>query len=162
MTLPIPRTHLLALSIALAVAIGILLTVLRLRARGYGEPERFPFEGCRPMSERELVLYWRLRKVMPDQMVLAQVALSRILRVQRGHDARRWLNRIDRMTVDFLVCLPDGTIAAAIELDDASHDVERRRLADAKKSQALASAGIKLLRYREPPNEIEIRRVFLE
>jgi very-short-patch-repair endonuclease len=108
------------------------------------------------------VVYWRLRKVLPEQMVLSQVAVSRFLRVEKGHDFRGWLNRVDRMTVDFLVCLPDGTIVAAIELDDNSHDLDERVLADAKKTKALESAGIKLLRWRELPTEADLRRAFLE
>ncbi len=144
------------------IAIIVLTMILRARMGSIADLERFPFERTAPLSPPEQVLYWRLRKIMPEQIVLAQVALSRIVRVQKGHDFRRWLNRINRMTVDFLVCLADGTIVAAIELDDASHDVDDRMFADAKKSKALESAGIKLLRFRELPSERELRRTFLE
>lgn len=149
-------------SLVIVVAVVVILTILRTAMGTAGEPERYPFEMTRPLSEREQVLYWRLRKVLPDQMILAQVAVSRILRVEKGHDFRTWLNRINRMTVDFLVCLPDGTIVAAVELDDSSHDVDERALADAKKTKALESAGIKLLRFREIPSELELRKAFLE
>lgn len=144
------------------IAVVVVITIMRTTMGTVAEPERFPFEQTRPLSEREQVLYWRLRKVLPDQMVLAQVAVSRILRVEKGHDFRAWLNRISRMSVDFMVCLPDGTIVAAIELDDASHDIDERLLADAKKSKALESAGIKLLRFREIPTEQELHKAFLE
>lgn len=144
------------------IAVVVVITIMRTTMGTVAEPERFPFEQTRPLSEREQVLYWRLRKVLPDQMVLAQVAVSRILRVEKGHDFRAWLNRISRMSVDFIVCLPDGTIVAAIELDDASHDIDERLLADAKKSKALESAGIKLLRFREIPTEQELHKAFLE
>ncbi len=149
---------LLFLFILLAIAA---LCAIALRGRAPGERARFPFSQCRPLSEREQVLYWRLRKVLPDQMILAQVAISRILRVDRGNNSRAWLNRINRMTVDFLVCLPDASIVAAIELDDASHLAADRIAADAKKENALSSAHIKLLRYRELPSEDEIRTAFL-
>lgn len=155
-------TTLFVVALAIVVFAVVLLTILRTTMGTAGEPERYPFEQTRPLSETEQVLYWRLRKVLPDQMILAQVAVSRIVRVEKGHDFRAWLNRINRMTVDFLICLPDGTIVAAIELDDASHDVDERVLADAKKSKALESAGIKLLRFREIPSEQELRKAFLE
>ena len=131
------------------------------REKSKYDPNRFPFETSRPLTEREQVFYWRLRKVLPEQMVLAQVSLSCILRVEKGNDTRAWLNRINRMTVDFLVCLPDATVVAAIELDDSSHDRSDRIAADAKKDKALQSAGIKLLRFRDLPTEDELRRAFL-
>jgi hypothetical protein len=162
-----PTLTLVITMAVLLLAAAALLTWRRQRRAGAREPmpglaERYPFLQVRPLSEREQVLYWRLRHVMPDLMVLAQVGMSRILRVEKGHDFRAWLNRIDRMTVDFVVCLADGTIVAAIELDDHSHEADERALADAKKAKALESAGVKLLRYRELPSETDLRRVFLE
>ena len=133
----------------------------RRRAKANLDPGRYPFTQCRPLTEREQVLYWRLRKVMPEQMVLAQVGLSSFLRVEKGSNFNTWFNRINRMSVDFLVCLPDATIAAAIELDDSSHDRPDRIVADIKKDKALESAGIKFLRYRDVPTEEDLRKAFV-
>jgi very-short-patch-repair endonuclease len=149
------------IAIAIAVVLGLALAAAVRALRR--EPEGpMPFEQCRPLTEREQVLYWRLRKVMPEEIVLAQVAVSRILRVKKGHNFRAWMNRVDRMTVDFLVCLPDGTIVAAVELDDASHGSPIRIARDDKKNQALQAAGIKLLRYANVPDEEQLRKAFLE
>ena len=149
------------IAIAIAVVLGLALAAVIRSSRR--EPEGpMPFEQCRPLTEREQVLYWRLRKVMPEEIVLAQVAVSRILRVKKGHNFRAWMNRVDRMTVDFLVCLPDGTIVAAVELDDASHGSPIRIARDDKKNQALQAAGIKLLRYANVPDEEQLRKAFLE
>lgn len=153
---------LLVVALVVLVAAIAIFTLMRTSMATMGEPERYPFEMTHPLTEREQVLYWRLRKVLPEQMILAQVAVSRIVRVEKKHNFRAWLNRINRMTVDFLVCLPDGTIVAAIELDDATHDLDERMLADAKKSKALESAGIKLLHFRDVPTEQEIHKAFLE
>lgn len=147
----------IAATLAALIVAGWLLAKRR-RVAGVA----FPFDQCRPMTEREQVLYWRLRKVLPDEIVLAQVAISRFIRVRKGHNARSWLNRIDGMTVDFLVCLPDGTIVAAIELDDPTHGAPIRILRDDKKTRALESAGIKLLRYASVPDEAQLRKAFLE
>jgi hypothetical protein len=141
------------------VAAAVLFFALQRRDR---HEEILPFEQVRPLTEREQVLYWRLRKVMPDEIVLAQVAVSRILKVRRGYDLRAWMNRVDRMTVDFVVCLPDSTIVAAIELDDASHGSPVRIARDDKKNKALAAAGIKLLRYATVPDEEQLKKAFLE
>jgi very-short-patch-repair endonuclease len=153
-------TWLLVLLAVLVVMAAAVLDLVRKQApKG---PQAFPFEQCRPLTEREQVLYWRLRNVLPDEIVLAQVALSRILRVRKGHGFRSWLNRVDRMTVDFLVCLPDATIVAVVELDDASDGSPVRILADDRKTRALQSAGIKLLRYANVPDEAQLRKAFLE
>ena len=154
-------TVLLAGVVIVLVMIAIAAMKFLRREDSKSEPNRFPFAASRPLTEREQVLYWRLRKVLPEQMVLAQVALSRMVRVEKGNDPRAWLNRINRMTVDFLVCLPDATIVAAIELDDDSHAAVDRVTADAKKDKALESAGIKLLRFRDMPTEDELRHAFL-
>ncbi len=151
---------LLAGLVIVLVVVAIALAK-RLASRETTSDQRFPFVVSRPLTEREQVLYWRLRKALPEQMVLAQVALSRIVRVEKGNDVRAWLNRVNRMTVDFLVCLPDATIVAAIELDDSSHAPPDRVAADAKKNKALNSAGIKLLRFRDLPSEDELRNAFV-
>jgi very-short-patch-repair endonuclease len=64
--------------------------------------------------------------------------------------------------VDFVVCLPDSTIVAAVELDDASHGSPVRIARDDKKNKALQAAGIKLLRYANVPDEAQLRKAFLE
>ncbi len=155
-------TILFAVSLGIVVLVVVFFAMMRTTMGTAAEPERFPFEQTRPLTDREQVLYWRLRTVLPDQMILSQVAVSRIVRVEKGHDFRTWLNRINRMSVDFVVCLPDGTIVAAIELVDAADEFDERSLADAKKTKALGSAGIKLLRWREVPSELELRRAFFE
>src|SRR3954464_7308095 len=103
------------IAIAIVIVLGLAIAAAVFVLRGQREGP-MPFEQCRPLTAREQVLYWRLRKVMPEEIVLAQVAVSRILRVKKGHNFRAWMNRVDRMTVDFVVCLPDGTIVAAVEL----------------------------------------------
>jgi very-short-patch-repair endonuclease len=150
------------LVIAVIVLLGLAAAAALFLARRSRAAEPFPFEQMRPLTQREQVLYWRLRKVLPEEIVLAQVAVSRILRVKKGHNVRAWMNRVDRMTVDFVVCLPDGTIVAAVELDDASHGSPVRIARDDKKNQALQAAGIKLLRYANVPDEDQLRKAFLE
>jgi hypothetical protein len=125
-----------------------------------GDPESYPFESRVPLNDRERELYWRLRALLPDGIILSQVGLSRILRVRSGHDFRVWFKRINRMTIDFLVCRGDATIIAAIELDDAPHGAAEQRVADARKTRALESAGIRLLRFREIPADAELRAMF--
>jgi len=80
-------------------------------------------------------------------MVLAQVQLLQVLNFQRGRRSPGILNRISQLSLDFLILNPDTSIVMAVELDDATHSRESRRQADARKSHALQSAGIPLVRW---------------
>lgn len=149
----------LVILIASLALLGVVFFFVRGSAATPGEPSEYPFEARPPLNDRERELYWRLRRILPDDIVLAQVGLSRILRVRAGHDFRVWFKRINRMTIDFLVCRGDSTIVAAIELDDAPHGEAERKIADERKSRALESAGIRLLRFREIPDDAQLRQL---
>jgi Protein of unknown function (DUF2726) len=122
----------------------------------------WPFYSKRPLSQVEQVLYHRLVAALPEHIVLAQVPLSRVIGVKKGFSARGWLNRINRMSFDFVVCLKDSTVMAAIELDDRSHESADRVQADVKKSRAASSAGIRLVRWNVKglPDPDDIRHAF--
>jgi len=147
----------LVILIACLALVGVVFFFVRASRGTPGEPTEYPFESRAPLNDRERELYWRLRAMMPGDIVLSQVGLSRILRVRAGHDFRVWFKRINRMTIDFLVCRADATIVAAIELDDAAHGEAERQLEDERKAKALESAGIRVLRFRQMPTERELR-----
>lgn len=115
------------------------------------QDEVWPYYAKRPLSHVEQILYYRLIQALPQHMVLAQVSLSRLLGVQRGHPHLTWFNRINCMSADFVVCGKDASVVAVIELDDASHRLDERIKADAKKDKALASAGISVVRWPVKP-----------
>ena len=125
--------------------------------------EVWPFYQRKPLSAPEQVLYFRLVKALPDHIILGQVQLSRLLGVRKGNNAQAWLNRINRMSADFVVCKKDSSIVAVIELDDATHTAEKRLQADAKKDKALASAEIKVHRWhvKAIPDEAQIKATLL-
>jgi Protein of unknown function (DUF2726) len=104
-------------------------------------------------------------KSLPECVVLAQVPLSSFLFVKKGNNFQAWnnrINRINRMSVDYLVCLQDMTIVAAIELDDKTHERPMRQTADEKKNAVLQDANVHLIRWRVNalPSDEEIRRAF--
>lgn len=138
---------LMAVIVLLILFGGIALAVLRAKSEGGSTSGPWPFSLRKPLTEPEQVLYFRLCNALPDHMVLAQVGLTRFLGVKRGHNTRAWNNRINRMSIDFLVCNKDASVVAAIELDDASHQRLDRVNADEKKDKALRAAGVRLLRW---------------
>lgn len=149
------------ITLLLLVVIGILFFLKSRTASPVSEEGPWPFYARRLMSAPEQVLYFRLVEALPDRVVLAQVQLSRILGVQKGANQQSWLNRISRMSADFVICTRDATVVAVVELDDASHDRADRQAADAKKDKALASAGIPVVRWpvKAIPDAAAIRQV---
>lgn len=145
--------------IFLVALAAVAITILKLRAEAASNATPWPFYAKKPLTQPEQILYHRLVAAMPECIVLAQVQLSRMLAVKKGFKFHEWNNRINRMSVDFLVCLKDSTIVAAIELDDKTHDKPSRMAADAKKERALSSAGVALVRWHVStlPDEATIR-----
>ncbi len=139
------------LLIVLVVAIiAIIIAVLYLKAKskaGSGS-EIWPFYAKKPLSPPEQILYFRLIEALPEYIILAQVQLSRLLGVMKGHNHLSWSNRINRMSADFVVCNKDSSIVAVIELDDSTHEKPDRQTADSKKDKALEAAEIKIIRWQ--------------
>lgn len=141
---------LVAVLIAVVVAIGMVKSRVNAPLSG-------GYRARKPLSEPEQVLFWRLREAIPECVVLSQVSFGRFVEpsaVERG-TRQALFNRISRKTVDFLICLPDFTLVAAVELDDASH----RASLDAKRDAILKSAGIPILRMnvRDIPSVEQLR-----
>jgi hypothetical protein len=134
-----------------------------LKKRGMpGITGEWPFYAKKALTKPEQVLYYRLVAALPEFIVLAQVQLSRVLGIKKGHNSNHWNNRINRMSLDYVVCLKDFTVVAVVELDDKTHLKAHRIDADSKKEKALTSAGIKLLRWNVVglPDEAAIRKAF--
>ncbi|HEX4051330.1 MAG TPA: DUF2726 domain-containing protein [Steroidobacteraceae bacterium] len=96
------------------------------------------------LTERELALYHRLVHSLPEHIVLAQVHLLQVLEFWPGGRTQALFNRISQLSIDFLVLNADTSIVAAIELDDGRPS---RPWADARKTHALKSAGVPLIRW---------------
>ncbi|WP_307753727.1 DUF2726 domain-containing protein [Xanthomonas albilineans] len=119
----------------------------------------WPFYGMRVLTNSEQVLYWRLVEALPENIVLAQVQLSRFLGVRKGNGRIQWLNKVNQKSADFIVCNKDFSVLTVIELDDASHDRPGRDKADADKTKAITDAGLRIIRWhvKSMPNSAQIR-----
>ena len=109
----------------------------------------WPFYPSYAMTRNEQEVYWKLVQALPDYIVLAQVQASRVLKVKRGENNQAWLNRISRMSYDYLICNKSAYPLLVIELDDSTHEWASRQDADCCKEMALAGAGIKIVRWRK-------------
>jgi Protein of unknown function (DUF2726) len=158
----IPAIAILVLAAVVVFAIKRLALERRDDESSVGPPHPWPFESRPPLTAIEQTLYFRLVKSLPECVVLAQVPLSSFLFVKKGNNFQAWNNRINRMSVDYLVCLQDMTIVAAIELDDKTQERTMRQVADEKKNAVLQDANVHLVRWRASalPSDEEIRQAF--
>lgn len=139
------------IALPLLFVVALLVNALKAwrRKQMYTLKKRWPLEP-KPhvLSERERELFQRLRTALPGYVVLAQVQVIQLLAFERGRWTRGIFNRMCQLSVDFVVLRPDTSIVAAVELDDATHERSDRRDADARKTHALQSAGIQLVRWK--------------
>jgi very-short-patch-repair endonuclease len=150
----------LVMAAVLVIAAAVFIKKRRLTP---SDDKPWPYYLKKPLTDPEQVLYHRLMKVLPDHMVLAQVQLSRLLGVKRGESFATWHNRINQKSVDFVVCRRDSSVIAVVELDDSTHNRPSRQNADAQKDKALASAGVKVVRWAVTslPDEAAIREILV-
>jgi len=147
--------------VVFVVLVAVALIVLKKNRPGNVDGA-WPFYVRKPLSAPEQVLYFRLCKALPENIVLAQVGLSRFLGVKKGNNFQAWMNRINRMSADFVVCAKDSSVLAVVELDDSTHERAHRKQADAKKDKAIAAAGIRIVRWnvKTIPDDSAIRLTF--
>jgi very-short-patch-repair endonuclease len=83
--------------------------------------------------------------------VYAQVRLADLISVKPGTEKSKRTsaqNRINQKHADFVLCEPSTlAIVCAVELDDSSHQREKRKVRDAFVEQACAAAGLPLARF---------------
>lgn len=115
--------------------------------------ENLPYEQRKPLTSTEAILYYHLVEALPECIILPQVQLSRFIRIKNISWLKRaglsyaLQNRIAQQSIDYLVCLKDFTIVAAVELDDKSHNNPKVKMLDKKKEESLKAAGVDLIRW---------------
>lgn len=134
-----------------AAIIYVAIVLFKKAAKGKvsksSENDAWPVGGKKTLlSPVEQIVFNRLTEAFPDWIVLAQVALSQMVVVLRTEQKSAVRNRIDKKVVDFVICRPDTSVVAAIELDGASHQAASRSKSDDTKSRVLEAAGIPLIR----------------
>ena len=122
--------------------------------------KKWPYYKKQLLTKPEQILYFKILEALPEYLIFAQVQLSQILGVEKGYSYSEWYNRINRMSVDFVVCNKAAEIVALIELDDSTHEKEDRKEADRKKDKACKDAGIRLIRWnvKAIPDKAQIRK----
>jgi len=121
-------------------------------------PKHFKHYEARPslfVNRSEAQLYSILYRSLPPHLhLMSKVRLEDVVKVSSAlerKDSYSLRGRIKSRHVDFLLIRPDGTPAAAIELDGKSHGASTRN-ADALKNGIFQAVGIPLYRIRVGEN----------
>ena len=119
----------------------------------------WPFYLKQAFTRPERVLYHRLVNALPDRIVLAQVHVARMLGIKKEFYTHEWINRLNRMSYDFVILSNDFSILAVIELDDISHENSHRVIASRKKEKATLATGTIFIRWNvsKLPDETAIQ-----
>lgn len=158
------------LIVILSLFFILLLSGSRHRLTEVAKPVRgddldvWPFMPRDFMTDAEVRFFRQLKQAVPEFLIFSQVGLSRLIECTDEEDEKFWFNRINRMSVDYVLVDQDAQhVLVAIELDDWSHDHAGRMKADLKKDKALISAGIPMVRFygEEYVSAAEIRQELL-
>jgi hypothetical protein len=143
----------LAVIIVLVKGLPLLLRIFKSKENPRSEiieeeDEAFPYVKKNVMSPTELKLYGRLVSAFPNYLVFTQVQLSQAVKAPSGMDQFKWNNRINRMSLDFVICEKSSNPICVIELDDKTHLRDSVKIRDEKKDKALNTAEIPIVRIK--------------
>lgn len=145
---------------ALVAAVLLLATVLLMRRRGGDETRAaskrdnldtvgdWPPTSVRVMTVAERQSYELLKKALPGIMVLAQVPLSRFIRVPTRHSYGEWMQRVGSLSADLLLCDSGSKVLAVVDVRSAAETDRARRRHD-RLARVLKAAGVKVYTWRE-------------
>ena len=105
-------------------------------------------ESARILTVTERQSYDLLRKAMPGFLVLAQVPLSRFIRVPTRHSYGDWLQRVGSLSADLLLCDSGSRVLAVVDIR-APQETERSRRRHERLARVLKAAGIRVYVWRE-------------
>ncbi|MDB6086018.1 MAG: hypothetical protein JWN43_3899 [Gammaproteobacteria bacterium] len=107
-------------------------------------------EAAKPLLSRpEQHLYGRLVRAFPGHVILAHVPLLRFLPMDphaTATEVQAITNRYKHIDADFVVCRPDFTALAVIELEDGANPADAQRERQRRMDRFLQAAGVKVLR----------------
>lgn len=118
----------------------------------------WPPEAARVLTIAERRAYDLLRNALPGFLVLAQVPLSRFLRVPTRHSHADWMQRVGSLSADLLVCNAGSRVLAVIDVRPAEQ-TERSRRRHERMARVLKAAGIEVQVWNEDrlPTASEVR-----
>ena len=124
--------------------------------------DRYTAQALLTPAQAELMAY--LQTTFPDQPVLAQVPLARIVSVRRATDEARAHARLASFEADFVVCDEDYKAAFVFDVEAYRAGSTRSAQQDSQiKNRILKSAGIRLIYIKDTtrrmpsPNDFRLK-----
>ncbi|HLL18223.1 MAG TPA: DUF2726 domain-containing protein [Rubrivivax sp.] len=162
-------------TLALPAAALLLLSWLGLRLRQRHNTRRgavrealdtvaaWPPEASRILTINERQAYDLLRRAMPGFLVLAQVPLSRFIRVPARHSYADWLGRVGSLSADLMLCDSGSRVLAVIDVR-AQQESDRGRRRHDRMARVLRAAQIHVFTWREGelPTPVEVRNALIK
>ena len=108
----------------------------------------WPPQAVRVLTVNERQAYELLRRAMPGFLVLAQVPLSRFLRVPTRNSYTDWIQRVGLISADLLLCDARSRVLAVIDIrsgQETARAVRRHQ----RMVRVLTSAGVPVLTWKE-------------
>ena len=145
---------------ALPATALLLLTLLWMRVRQRRGDRRgassevldtiagWPPQAARVLTVSERQAYELLRRAMPGFLVLAQVPLSRFLRVPTRNPYLEWVQRVGLLSADLLLCDAGSKVLAVIDIR-APDETARASQRHERMARVLQAAGIRVLTWYE-------------
>lgn len=157
---------------ALLAACLLMLSLMAVRRRqrgGSGRTPRqealdtvaaWPPEAARILSATERQAYDLLKRSLPGFIVLAQVPLSRFVRVPMRHSYNDWLQRVGQLSADLVICDVGSRVLAVVDIRSPEESARSRRRHD-RMARVLKAAGIRVHAWQEGnlPSASEVRSV---
>jgi hypothetical protein len=146
--------------VALPATAFLLLTLLgwrvRQRSTARGSARRdsldtvadWPPDPARVLTVDERQAFELIKRALPDFLILAQVPLSRFLRVPLRRSYGDWLQRVGSLSADLLVCDSGSRVLAVIDIR-AVNETERGKRRHERMTRVLEAAGIEVHIWRE-------------
>lgn len=154
----LPIMDLQATALAAGALLLATLLMMRWRQRDSGGQQAprdnldtvidWPPQSVRIMSIAERQSYDLVRKALPGIMVLAQVPLSRFIRVPTRHSYQDWMGRVGNLSADLLLCDSGSRVLAVVDVRSADETDRARRRHD-RMARVLKAAGVRVYTWRE-------------
>ena len=172
---PAPMDFLFAdASFALPATVLLLLALLVVRLRSRQGARRntarealdtvasWPPEAARVLTIAERQAYELVRRSLPGYLVLAQVPLSRFIRVPARYSYTDWLQRVGSLSADLLVCDAGSRVLAVVDIR-TSGESDRSRRRHERMTRVLRKAGVHVLTWNEDdlPSASEVRHAMV-
>lgn len=144
--------------IVLLIVFVIFKKLIKILIKYINGDNEFPYtRKIRLLTATELHFYEWLREYLPEnQSIFVDVSLKDFIKVSNEIDKKdrlKYQNKIDKKHVDFLICEKKTTkILFAIELDDKSHNSEKRKKRDEFVDNVYRAAAIKLIHIKPRKN----------